>query len=643
MSIDGTPSNQSRERVWGRLFTGVLLCAFCLATFLVTLQAGDSVSVRAVAKGNFAEIRGADLAVAAARQITPALAITYTVGADVDFCAAESSVTAPLGSSVHHCLFVQNTGEVTLTNHRLSVPALNIEQTFEYMLPPNASMTIGRDSITTQGVDAALGLFDIASNLTSDLTFSSTTMDEQNVQETTTATVSVVGDASVLLFKRAGNAPDVCGTTTAVSQNTEVYFCFVIYNIGDQTLQQHYVDDPLIDFVDDFDYDIAPGQRLTLTAQLVEEQFGLVGVLGPVLVTGTLTNIMDYRGVTSEGFSVIGSAEHTIELLPALNQPPTVTPTPTPSNTFTPVPTPTHTRSTSTDPTPFPTFTPAPTLSPTSVPLPPTVTPVSPLPTPTATPTTRLVLAVDTPTPAVPSVPPEVLAANATATAQSLQATSVAAQPAQELALNPAANSPLPTPTVTLTLAPVEPTATETPSPTATETPSPTPTDVLAAVALLQTPLDPLRPIETAPPAPTPDTMLFLAQAVDMGIIAVGGIWFACGSLFFFGVAGLVAGLYFRQQERSRFQLVRANAEQRTAARLTPRAASPSAPPARVESAVEFDNGDTVEVYVPPGYDLDIIEPARGSAEGPLSARHAPTQRRTDGDANDDNWPASLP
>lgn len=661
------PSGGSR-RIW--LSLGLFI-SFALPLLLV-MQLGRpaaAMSAELVSRGRHAPA----VSIVAARQITPALTITYTLSADVDICGVESTLTAPLSAAIHHCLFVKNTGAVTFTQHTLSVPALGINQPFNFTLPPNASMTIGNSAVSTSGISATMGVFNVTDNLLSEATLSSTTADAQSVTASASAAITTEGDASVLLYKRAGNTPDVCGTIGAVIANTDVYYCFVIYNIGNQTLNVHDINDDLVDFTETLEFPIAPGQRYTLTQQILADQFGLPGELGPHNIASATTNVMNYKGKTLEGFTVIGTAEATIDLIAPLNTPPTATPIPTATNTSPPPPTATNTRVPgSRDPTPFPTFTPGPTLSPTPVPLSPTPTPVSPLPTPTATATTRLVLAVDTPTPAVTVVPPQVLAANATATAQSIQATNVAAQPAQQVAANPA-DAAAAIPTETPSPQPVEPTATATLTATPTQTPTATPTDVLAAIALLQTPMDAQRPIETAPPAPTPDAMLIMARAVDMGILAASGIWFACGSLLFFGMAGLVAGLYFRQQERSRFALVRADPEQRAIARLfgytahapetglqrsaadvadyhdfdTGNAANPALAPAVQEGNDEtrFDNVDVMDLYVPPGYDLDIIETPPNVRQDAAPVRRPPiSNRRSSGKPSDDtNWPASLP
>lgn len=49
---------------------------------------------------------------------------------------------------------------------------------------------------------------------------------------------------------------------------------------------------------------------------------------------------------------------------------------------------------------------------------------------------------------------------------------------------------------------------------------------------------------------------MLVADIVDSTIAAIGWIWFMFGSLIFFIVAGVLAGLSFRQRERERFDLV---------------------------------------------------------------------------------------
>ena len=114
-----------------------------------------------------------------------------------------------------------------------------------------------------------------------------------------------------------------------------------------------------------------------------------------------------------------------------------------------------------------------------------------------------------------------------------------------------------------------EPTATETPTatlpatPTETAGPTPTVTPIVALVVVTNTPIPTQRPIEYPSPTPTADSVLFAAQVLDNFVAAAGWIWFLGGSLVFFVVAGIIAGLSFRRQERRRFDLEEADETER--------------------------------------------------------------------------------
>ncbi|MEX1018214.1 MAG: hypothetical protein WDZ49_01070, partial [Litorilinea sp.] len=123
------------------------------------------------------------------------------------------------------------------------------------------------------------------------------------------------------------------------------------------------------------------------------------------------------------------------------------------------------------------------------------------------------------------------------------------------------------TPTATETPSP-EPLPTETPPATFTPTPTSTATtDAAAVIVVTATPtpdsapdgapvLQGQRPIVPPTPLPTPDTLMFLARTLDSAANAAVWIWFLAGTLIFFATAGIVAGLFFRQSERRRFELL---------------------------------------------------------------------------------------
>jgi hypothetical protein len=63
------------------------------------------------------------------------------------------------------------------------------------------------------------------------------------------------------------------------------------------------------------------------------------------------------------------------------------------------------------------------------------------------------------------------------------------------------------------------------------------------------------RPIVYPTPTPTADFVMAAARTFDVAVETLGWLWFLAGSLIFFVTAGIVAGLFFRQSEASRYEL----------------------------------------------------------------------------------------
>jgi hypothetical protein len=244
--------------------------------------------------------------------------------------------------------------------------------------------------------------------------------------------------------------------------------------------------------------------------------------------------------------------------------------------------------------------------------------------------------AVQTPTPIAPLAPVQDL--NATATANSQQATAVSASQTSQALANSAANSPLGTPSATPTETPTPtvtptPTSTQTPTPTPTETPTPTDTyaapptptqastptatDVTAAVA----PLPPDRPLEQPTPLPPGSYLGYLSRMFNAFMLTAGWLWFLCGSVLFFISAGVATGFYFRQQERNRYQLLSVPDDEY----VEPGSGPDTWGAAQLEYRWAIEDGATS-----PG--------ATGSSRSSQSLPPDSTDV-----SRDDNWPASLP
>ncbi len=116
-------------------------------------------------------------------------------------------------------------------------------------------------------------------------------------------------------------------------------------------------------------------------------------------------------------------------------------------------------------------------------------------------------------------------------------------------------DTPFAVATETPIIFPVEPSAFDTPTPEGglpvdenNNLPLETPTPLL-----ILPPID--RPIVLVEPTTSPEFADLLGVILHSAAAATAWIWFACGSLIFFIVAGIVAGLYLSQQHRNRYQI----------------------------------------------------------------------------------------
>ena len=74
-------------------------------------------------------------------QGTPAIIVAKTVGTVPGVCAATSTITVPMGTTVYYCYTVTNTGDVTLNSHTLVDDKLGtIFTNFAYALTPGSSV-----------------------------------------------------------------------------------------------------------------------------------------------------------------------------------------------------------------------------------------------------------------------------------------------------------------------------------------------------------------------------------------------------------------------------------------------------------------------------------------------------------------------
>ena len=437
--------------------------------------------------------------------------MTKTVSTEPEDCSKSSTITLNPGTRVYYCVIIENTGAVTLTQHQLTENYLSIDVKFDYPLPPRGKLFVTNDFLARANQPIVFGPFEVHPKYGSN-----------DVIENT--------------MSYRGSSPEGFVVTTSAGAT-------VIY---------------------------------------------------PNTPTHTPTDRPDPTSTSTPG----PTNTPTFTPIPQ-------TPTPTLTPTFTPVtpsPTPTRSYAISLLQTPTPRSQVAgipgspeqqPGQLPTVDPNLPTPFPGQPLPGQDPVLATATQIAIDATT--------TVVAATTTAIAATATAAQLAIDSAQATALAETQvivpDSPLPTPTVDPSLPqeggssglPVAP-GLETPTALPTETPTATSTlvvitepampgadltvlpPVVTAVVGSETPgvvvlvvtntpeagqLLPAgqRPIDYPTPTHTPDFVMAAARTFDVAVTTFGWLWFLVGSLIFFVTAGVVAGLFFRQSEASRFDL----------------------------------------------------------------------------------------
>ena len=452
-----------------------------------------------------------------------AISVTDTVGGSATGCATTNTFAVAANATVYHCLRITNRGTVPLTRHQLTIPLLGLNSAVTQTIRTGEVLTL--TSTTLPQLKRV-----VAAAETSNVTVQSTNANGILAQATTTAQVSL-GTATLTVVKYPQRDPNSCARTTALNilSNEPFYYCLVVRNNGQLPLVTHSYSEPNIGLSGRFSYTLAAGQYLTLTNQVLANSLKVNANLGPFRITGGINNQLTYTARTATNTVSTATSNGTLTIVP-------------PTSTATTAPT--------IAPTLSPTPTPSPTISPTPIPTPTPTTVVLSFP---ATPTSAFNLnSIETPTPGVagaqnppfnsPVETPFFPTPDYVATTFALTAEAAATQ--TSIAFFPLPTSPLPLPFETPT-PPLPPL----PTPEATiavESPTPTPLVAIVAPTALTGP--------SPTPAPIADYLNVVAGMLAVSTATLGWIWFLVGSIIFFAVAGIFAGLTFRQQERHRYE-----------------------------------------------------------------------------------------
>jgi hypothetical protein len=480
--------------------------------------------------------------------VNPDMQVETTVGPG-GACADSTTYRARQGTRVQFCVRVRNTGDTPIAALQVTVasqPANTISVagtiSSHALLPlaPGGVLDIFDTSAFGGQLTGSLVITSGAVTVTATSTVRATTTDGFPVTPPNATAVMSVGRADATLTASINTAAE-CSTGTSISPlvNQPFYYCLRVQNTGTVPLEQHVIRSVTPRIAVTFTYPLQPQATIAITNGFLTA-LSQPAVMGPHVYTSTTTvsTGFAYTATNSAGFTVT----KTSGTVSAGVTVPTATPTPTWTPTEDP---PTN--------TPWPTLSPTPTWTPfpTSTP---TWTPV----TPSATPTrdwNASFIATPTPNPALQAAGAPVPDFNATNVA--VQMTADAA--ATNAALGMGATSPLETPFYEQS--PFDPYATpdtlgmalplDTPTPRALFF-MPTPTSTITpTVGATPRPLD-LPGEGAAPPAAPSGAGPFLASVFDATLAAAGLMWFAAGTVIFFGAAGIMAALVWRDAARNR-------------------------------------------------------------------------------------------
>lgn len=77
--------------------------------------------------------------------------VNKTVGTDSNTCGDSDLLTVPRNTVVFYCFTIQNTGDITFTEHTIADPVLDVNTTISFDLAPSATVQITRSMISELG------------------------------------------------------------------------------------------------------------------------------------------------------------------------------------------------------------------------------------------------------------------------------------------------------------------------------------------------------------------------------------------------------------------------------------------------------------------------------------------------------------
>ena len=295
----------------------------------------------------------------------PAVQTALTVSNIQATCGTDSTIALNSATPAYFCLTIRNTGDVTLTNHVITAPALGIEN----FVVDNLAIAPGVSAQLTSGTVPGFAYAVQQPQLSA--TVFSTSSAAGGASAPSAAAVGGFTSVATITFTKVIVADgSTCTVPSPAAVTTEVYYCLLVRNNGPVNLTIHVFDEPRNEINFTVFSDLAANSTLTLTNNILQNTFGQAAVLGPIPIGDAVTAMSAMSSSPATGF--FATASNTGSISGVNFQTPTATPTELPSST----------------PTFPPTITPIPTM--TWTPFPPTATPIptwTPAPTPTPSPT----------------------------------------------------------------------------------------------------------------------------------------------------------------------------------------------------------------------------------------------------------------
>jgi hypothetical protein len=141
----------------GTTFTQVTSTPFNFEQFNVQQPLTTSVRVSSTTAGGLS-VTSVSTATVGIGNVT--VRFTKTVGTDPRACPTTQNLTAPKGSRLYYCAWIQNTGRVPLTRHRLLENDLSIDVVFNQPLAPGAVLTVTNEVLARYRQPQVFGPFE---------------------------------------------------------------------------------------------------------------------------------------------------------------------------------------------------------------------------------------------------------------------------------------------------------------------------------------------------------------------------------------------------------------------------------------------------------------------------------------------------